>query len=279
MRKTADPAALPTGASHPLLAGKVLAHALVSLSPPEIPSRRKLTSLSAVRKSGNQTTLRYSDEQTVAAAHAVLATMNSLGDSPESFVDWGVIAATRYLGRSGLADAVQIFSREGVWGVSPHLIPHFALHSASGTISLTLGIHGPNLGVGGGLHAAVEGFLTALTWLASGTVPGVWLVMTGWAPELVPVDVETPASSGNCHALAIAIVGPTASSQSENSYTGVTVRGLSANDLPPPDAPLNLSKLAEILDRPHDLNSPLLIATDPAGTYGVELTHRIVRTG
>ena len=64
------------------------------------------------------------------------------------------------------------FVAEGVWGTSPHLIPHFALHSPSGTISLALGLHGPNLGVGGGLHAAAEGFLAALTWLAAGRRAG-----------------------------------------------------------------------------------------------------------
>ncbi len=78
------------------------------------------------------------------------------------------------------------FKAEGVWGTSPHLIPHFALHSPSGTISLALGLHGPNLGVGGGLHAAAEGFLAAMTWLSAGVVPGVWLVLSGWSPELIP---------------------------------------------------------------------------------------------
>jgi hypothetical protein len=200
---------------------------------------------------------------------------------PESFVDWGVVAATRYLGRAGLASAVQIFGREGVWGVSPHLIPHFALHSASGTISLTLGIHGPNVGVGGGLHAAVEGFLTALTWLATGIVPGVWLVMSGWAPELVPANGESPPSHGNCHALALALVSPEASSssQSDRSQNGATVRVISANHLPPTHAPLNLPNLAETLDRPWELRSPLIIASDPAGSYGVELSHSVGGAG
>ena len=72
------------------------------------------------------------------------------------------------LGRANLAVALRSFMAEGVWGTSPHLIPHFALHSASGSISLALGLHGPNLGVGGGLHAVAEGFLTALTWLSDG---------------------------------------------------------------------------------------------------------------
>src|SRR5919202_1308638 len=68
--------------------------------------------------------------------------------------------------------ALRSFLAEGVWGTSPHLIPHFALHSPAGTISLALGVHGPNLGVGGGLHAAAEGFLAALTWRAARVVPG-----------------------------------------------------------------------------------------------------------
>ena len=102
--------------------------------------------------------------------------------------------------------ALQSFLAEGVWGTSPHLIPHFALHSASGTISLGLGLHGPNLGVGGGLHAAAEGFLAALTWLSIGSVPGVWLVLTGWSPELVPDRNGRPASGErDCQALALAL--------------------------------------------------------------------------
>ena len=272
----------PTLALEPschFLNGKVLAHSLISLSPPEIPARRKLVSTSASRKSANQSTLRYSDEQTVVATHAVLEAMTSLAGSSESFVDWGVVAATRYLGRAGLANAVRVFAREGVWGVSPHLIPHFALHSASGTISLTLGVHGPNLGVGGGLHATVEGFLTALTWLATGIVPGVWLVITGWAPELVPGDGETAPASGNCQALALAIVSPTAPSTLGSSEIGVAVRPLSTNDRVPADLPVNLTELADILDRPDALESPLVIATDPAGFHGVELSHRMARTG
>ena len=130
--------------------------------------------------------LRYADEQTVAATAAVFAAIEAMAVPPERFHDWGVVAASRYLGRANLANALRSFMAEGVWGTSPHLIPHFALHSQSGTISLALGSHGPNLGVGGGLHAAADGFLTALTWLATGVVPGVWLILSGWSPELVP---------------------------------------------------------------------------------------------
>ena len=128
-----------------------------------------------------------------------------MGLPRDRYEGWGVIAASRFLGRANLARALQSFLAEGVWGTSPHLIPHFALHSASGTISLGLGLHGPNLGVGGGLHAAAEGFLAALTWLSIGSVPGVWLVLTGWSPELVPDRSGGPPAATDCQALAIAL--------------------------------------------------------------------------
>src|SRR5262249_35517567 len=131
------------------------------------------------------------------------------------FQGWGVVAASRYLGRASLAAALRGFKAEGVWGISPHLIPHFALHSPSGTISLALGLHGPNVGAGGGLHAAAEGFLAALTCLAAGVVPGVWVVLGGWSPELVPdrkgggptmtTASEAPSADLECRALALAL--------------------------------------------------------------------------
>ena len=150
--------------------------------------------------------LRYSDEQTIAGTAAVFAAIEAMGLPRDEFEGWGVVAASRYLGRANLAVALRSFMAEGVWGTSPHLIPHFALHSPSGTISLALGSHGPNLGVGGGLHAAAEGFLAALTWLAAGVVPGVWLVLSGWSPELVPDPRGNAPAAGECQALALALV-------------------------------------------------------------------------
>ncbi len=158
--------------------------------------------------------LRYSDEQTVAGTAAVFAAIAAMGTGPDDFEGWGVVAASRYLGRASLAAALRSFKAEGVWGTSPHLIPHFALHSPSGTISLALGLHGPNVGAGGGLHAAAEGFLAALTWLTAGVVPGVWLVLSGWSPELIPErrggDGDGPGAGPSpadieCQALALAL--------------------------------------------------------------------------
>ena len=157
----------------PVLAGEVMGHALFRMRPGDVPGfarsqGRFRTGWTRVPPS----LLRYADEQTIAGTAAVFTAIEAMGASPDRFEAWGVVAATRYLGRANLAVALRSFMAEGVWGTSPHLIPHFALHSASGSISLALGSHGPNLGVGGGLHAVAEGFLTALTWLSTGVGAG-----------------------------------------------------------------------------------------------------------
>ena len=180
-------------AAGPKLAAKLLGTGLFRMPPGDVPAARRRPG--PVPEGWSRTppsVLRYSDEQTVAGTAAVFTAMEAMGVAPGRFEGWGVVAASRYLGRSSLAAALRSFQAEGVWGISPHLIPHFALHSPSGTISLALGLHGPNLGVGGGLHAVAEGGLVALTWLAAGTVPGVWLVLTGWSPELVPNHRDAP---------------------------------------------------------------------------------------
>src|SRR5262249_28596954 len=143
----------------PTLAGRVQGSGLVRVAPSEVPALRRNPGPIPEGWSRTPTSLlRYSDEQTVVGTAAVFTAMAAMGRAPEEFAGWGVVAASRYLGRAGLAAALRSFLAEGVWGTSPHLIPHFALHSPSGTISLALGLHGPNLGVGGGLHAAAQGF-------------------------------------------------------------------------------------------------------------------------
>jgi len=210
--------------------------------------------------------LRYADEQTVAGTAAVFAAMEAMATPPERFYDWGVVAASRFLGRANLAIALRSFMVEGVWGTSPHLIPHFALHSQSGTISLALGSHGPNLGVGGGLHAAADGFLTSLTWLAAGVVPGVWLILSGWSPELVPAPNGNGPLTGECQALALALAS-----------VGINdgrpaFRARFASDRLHADAPLDLASLEKKLDGRAE-RPPQTIATDARGRLCVELTN------
>jgi hypothetical protein len=190
--------------------------------------------------------------------------MEAMGRSADEFASWGVVAASRYLGRANLAVALRTFVAEGVWGTSPHLIPHFALHSASGTISLALGLHGPNLGVGGGLHAASEGFLASLTWLTAGVVPGVWLVLSGWSPELVPDSRGSASGTGECQALALALM-PVGDS-GERPMVRVVV-GEESRHAP---APLDLVELAETI-REGGKPLPRVIATDSRGRLRVEL--------
>jgi hypothetical protein len=211
--------------------------------------------------------LRYSDEQTIAGTAAVFAAIKVMGLPPERFENWGLVAASRFLGRANLAQALRSFAAEGVWGISPHLIPHFALHSPSGTISLALGLHGPNLGVGGGLYAAAEGFLAALTWLAAGVVPGVWLVLSGWTPELIPEPRNGATWPGECRALALAIA---ASGAHEGRFSIRVVSGAGTRLAP---ATLDLVGLFDRLGQPGTTRFPT-IATDPTGQLRIELVPR-----
>jgi hypothetical protein len=151
--------------------------------------------------------IRHSDDQTVAALGAVYAALEPVGrQEPGQYRDWGVVAAPRFLGRGQLVNVIARFVAEGAWGVTPHMVPHYALHAQSGTLSQVLGIHGPNLSVGGGMDAAVQGFVTALTWLTTGTIPGVWIVLSGWTPEYVPDDAGNAADDPECLAIALALV-------------------------------------------------------------------------
>jgi hypothetical protein len=210
--------------------------------------------------------LRYSDEQSIAGTAAVFAAIDGLRVPPAAFEGWGVVAASRYVGRANLSLALRSFLAEGVWSTSPHLIPHFALHSPAGTISLALGLHGPNLGVGGGLYAAAEGFLAALTWISSGRVPGVWLVFSGWNPELIPDRCGSDPSGGECQALALALEPPSGSGRRLEFRAAVGPASC------PAAGPLDLVGLAEILTQGGE-GLRQTIATDPMGRLRVELVN------
>ena len=154
--------------------------------------------------------LKHSDEQTVVGLAAVLQAIRDHSLAGQSFREWGVLAAPRFLGRATLASALQRFALEGAWGVSPHLIPHRSLHSVSGTVSQALGIRGPNFGVGGGPLSVAEVMLTGAALLAEHRVPGVWLVISGWHPEPVLDRLGGALANGHhaptvCKAVALAL--------------------------------------------------------------------------
>jgi hypothetical protein len=187
--------------------------------------------------------LRQSDDQTLAALGAIYQAAAGIGCcNGASYRDWGVVAAPRYLGRGVLAGVLRRFGAEGVWGVTPHLIPHHALHAQSGTLSQALGIHGPNLGVGGGADAVVQGFVMALTWLGGRTVPGVWLVASAWTPEYIPDGAGAPIGEPEVVAIALALV-PVGTNIQQRGLPHVRVDILPGDDAARSEM-INLTELA-----------------------------------
>jgi len=147
--------------------------------------------------------LKHADEQTVAALTAVREACHSCAIGQLDFEAWGIIAAPAFIGRSMVATSLQRYAIEGAWGMSPHLIPHRIQHSVSGTISQVLNIHGPNFGTGGGPRDAGQALLAAAMLLERERVPGVWTVLTGWVPELLPEQEVPPETL--CFAVALAL--------------------------------------------------------------------------
>ena len=156
----------------------LLAEAAFRATAPELPTLRKAPDPSG-RQTVHPSLLRHADEQTVIGLAAVLRAIGGAGLDRASFGEWAVLVAPRYLGREAFERAFPTFQAESAWGVSPHLIPAHSLHSPSGTISQALKAHGPNLGVGGTPGGELEALLYASTLLTAGSVPGVWVVLTG----------------------------------------------------------------------------------------------------
>ncbi len=158
--------------------------------------------------------LKNADDQTVAALAAVCRAIEGHALGGCDFTAWGVVAAPRFLGRAAMGHVLHRFRQEGAWGISPHLIPHRSLHAVSGTLSLALDIRGPNFGVGGGPGADSEGLAVAAALVAGGDLPGVWAVLTGYDPEVIPPDPAAPSGEAGglpappCTAVALALTSP-----------------------------------------------------------------------
>lgn len=148
---------------------------------------------------------RHCDEQTIAVLSAVAGAVHHMGVQRADFESWGIVASTRYLGRSFFSQALDKFDREGPWNTSVQVVPHRSLHSTSSTISLVLGCHGPNVGVGGANDGEGQALLTAASMLDEFALPGVWLVLAGWSPELNVDATGNPTHAARCHALALAL--------------------------------------------------------------------------
>ena len=149
--------------------------------------------------------LKNSDDQTITALAGVHETIRTLEQSPGDFREWGVVSASRYVGRGAFAATLHKYGTAGPWGVSVQVVPHHLLHSVSSTISLSLPCQGPCLGAGGGHQGEVDALLTAANLLADPSRPGVWVTWSHWDPELQIDDRGRPKSESHCIATVLAL--------------------------------------------------------------------------
>ena len=118
---------------------------------------------------------------------------------------WGVVAAPRYIGRLAGAAVLDKFPKSGNSGVPAHQVAQNSLHSVSGAASIALGLHGPNVGLGGGPWSVAEGLTTALSLFDPALVPGLWLLVSQFDPEPIPDAQGNPQNNPLCYAVAIAL--------------------------------------------------------------------------
>ncbi len=150
--------------------------------------------------------LRHADEHTIVGLHAVLDVIASKGLSAEALVGHAVVGAPCQMGRLATARVLVAMPAAGALAIKPHVVPQCSLHSLAGAVSVALGMHGPHLGVGGGVGALGEGLLAAATLLMSGGDPdcrGTWLVATEWDEEPALDDTATPIGDPLCRAIAV----------------------------------------------------------------------------
>ena len=152
--------------------------------------------------------LKQADEQSVAAVSAVYHAIYRFGLHAAAFREWGVVAAPYFMGRPAMAAALTRYHVEGAWGASPHLPPHRSLHSPSGAISQLFKIHGPNYGVCGGPGCTPEALAAAAAMIDARRVPGVWVAMTAFDPDLPPDRAGAHAPGTHCVALVLALTAP-----------------------------------------------------------------------
>lgn len=148
--------------------------------------------------------LRHADEHTVVGMHAVLAAL-ATHPAPAPIQSHGIVAAPCQAGRLAGAKTLVAYAAGGGVAVSPHVVPQCSLHSVAGAVSVALGMHGPQLGVGGGPEALGEGLLVAASLLAGrgdSACTGVWLVATEWDEEPSLDSAGVPLGDPICRGLA-----------------------------------------------------------------------------
>ncbi len=149
--------------------------------------------------------LRHADEHTVVGVRAVMEAMAARPSDADRFERFAVVAAPCGAGRPASARTLVQLRAGGAVTVSPHVVPQCSLHAVAAAVSVGLGMHGPNVGVGGGPEALGEGILAALSLLDEPDVDGCWLVLTAWDTEPALDDAGDAPSEALCRGVALAL--------------------------------------------------------------------------
>ena len=184
----------------------VVAHGIACLAPADMDLLRRLP-FAGLPATLVPQLLKHSDEQTFAA---LVALCRALAGSPLAGTDfgrWGVVSSSAgLLGPQPIrGGARQIQNRRPLGRVgASHSASH--AHSVPGTLSLALMNHGPSISVGGGPDDQTSTLLSMAGLLGQGKFPGVWLVVSGWWPELTIEINGQPTSDSKCMAAVLGVV-------------------------------------------------------------------------
>ncbi len=186
--------------------------------------------------------LKHSDDQTVAALAALCRAMLGCELADIDYDTWGIVASSRFIGRGAVVSTIEKYANEGPWGVSMQVTPHQTVHAISSTLSLALRCHGPCIGAGGGPHDESSAVLAAISLLQRPSVRGVWLLFTGWEPEMTIDRAGRPTAAPECVAAALAMLpAPPAKHHSALRILGQT--GSHWRPHPPAVEPVRLTTL------------------------------------
>jgi len=182
--------------------------------------------------------LRHCDEHTIVGMSAVLTAITHLPAPLPDFHSWGVLAAPCLAGRLLSSRTLTLLPKTGAAGVSPHLIPQCSLHAMASAVSVGLGMHEPNMGVGGGPQWISGGLLAALSILDDPGVPGIWLLLTQWNEEPIPDGLGGATNDAVCCGVALALVASAATATESLNTPTLSLR-LPTQATPPQSAGLS----------------------------------------
>lgn len=127
--------------------------------------------------------VRQSDDLTLLGVVAVLRAIDAAGWHDRSFENWGVVASGRGFGRIRFDAAINRYRKMHARGASPLTVPHLSLHAAASTVSIALGMHGPNFGVSGQAGHLSETLLMGMGTLQDESIDGLWMVAAEYDPQ------------------------------------------------------------------------------------------------